>query len=61
MSVESLFRVLQLHELRLAERSPIRRTEEQQHCPVRAFQSLVGYVVPELVAGREGRHLLPYV
>src|SRR5260370_3484377 len=58
---EFLFRVLQLHELRFSERSPIRRTEEQKHGSVCPFQRIAGYVFAELVAGRKGRHLLAHV
>ena len=39
--LKSLFRILQLDELRFAERSPISRTEEKKNCPVRSPQGLV--------------------
>jgi hypothetical protein len=32
-----LFGILQLHELRFAEGSPIRRTEEEENCAVRSL------------------------
>ena len=58
---EFLFCALQLHELRFAEGSPVRRTEEQKHRSVCPFQRIAGYVFAKLVAGRKGWHLLAHV
>jgi hypothetical protein len=46
---EPLFCVLQLHELRFAEGSPVGRTEEEKNSAVRSFKRLVGLLMPELI------------
>ena len=47
---------LQLHELRLAVRSPVDRTVEGQHRPVRAHDRLQGLCLSVLVRETERRH-----
>ena len=57
--LESWFGILQLDELRFAERSPIGGAEEQQDCAVRPFQRGVGLVAVKLIAQRKSRRLRP--
>ena len=58
LGLKSLFRILQLHELRFAEGSPIRGTEEEKNSAVRALERLIGLFVAKLVAQGQGRRLL---
>src|SRR5690349_3126311 len=56
--LEPFFGVLQLHELRFAEGSPIGGTKEKENCPFWTLQCLVGLFVAELVHKCECRRLL---
>ncbi len=58
---EPLFRILQLDQLRFAEGSPIRRTEEKQNRPFRSLQCLNGLVMAKLVRRSEGRRFLSHL
>jgi hypothetical protein len=58
---KSLFCVLQLHELRFAEGSPVGGTEEKQDSAVRALERLVGLFMAELIRQGKGRRLLRYL
>ena len=55
---KSSLRVLQLHELRFAEGSPIRRAEEKKNCALRTLQSLVGLSSAELIGLAKRRSVL---
>jgi hypothetical protein len=55
LRLKSLFCVLQLHELRFAERSPIGRTEEEKDGALRPFERLVGLFTAELIGQSERR------
>jgi hypothetical protein len=46
---KSLFSVLQLHELRFAEGSPIGRTKKKKDSALRPFEGLVGLFMAELI------------
>lgn len=52
-------RALQLDQLPLAERSPIRRTEKQEYGSVRSLQRFQGSQIPKLIAQRKRRRFLP--
>jgi hypothetical protein len=56
---KSLLRVLQLHELRFAEGSPIGRAEEKKDRALRALQSLVGLFLAELIGLSKRGSVLP--
>src|SRR5271170_8304186 len=56
---ELLFRVLQLHELRFAKRSPIGGSEEKKNRAVRPPERLNGLLVSKLIARRETRRSRP--
>jgi len=58
LHLKSLFCVLQLHELRFAEGSPVGRTEEKEDSAVRPFERLVGLLTTELIGQNKGRGLL---
>jgi hypothetical protein len=58
---KSLSCVLQLHQLRFAEWSPICRTEEKKHRSTRSFECVAGNLMAELVGGSKRRHLLTNV
>jgi hypothetical protein len=55
---EPFLGVLQLHELRFAEGSPIGGTKEKENCPFWTLQCLVGLFVAELIRKGECRRLL---
>jgi hypothetical protein len=44
-----LFCVLQLHELRFAEGSPVGRTEEEENSALRSLERLVGLFMTKLI------------
>jgi len=46
---KSFLGILQLHELRLAERSPVGRAEEKQNRALQTFQCVVRLFVTELI------------
>ena len=46
-----LLRILQLHELRFTERSPVGGAEEQKNGAVRSLQGLVRLLVTKLING----------
>ncbi len=48
---KSLFRILQLHELRFAEGSPVGGPEEEQNRTVRSLQCFVGLLMAKLIPG----------
>lgn len=50
---KSVLRLLQLHELRFAIRSPVCRTEEEQYETILALDRLKRLFIPELVASAE--------
>ena len=52
---KSLSCVLQLHELRFAEGSPVGRAKEKEHCALRPLERLVGLFMAELIAQNKGR------
>jgi len=54
---KSSFRVLQLHELRFAEGSPICGTEEEKNRSIRASQCLVRLRMIKLIKKRKGRRI----
>jgi len=56
--LESWDSALQLDQLPLAERSPIRRTEKEKSGAVRSFQRFESLYPPKLVARRKNRRLL---
>jgi hypothetical protein len=58
---KSLFRVLQLHELRFAEGSPVGGTEEKEDSAVRALERLVGLFMAELIGQGKCRRLPGYL
>jgi len=51
--LKSLFRILQLDELRFAERSPISGAEEKKNCPIRSPQGFVRLWAIKLITQRE--------
>jgi hypothetical protein len=55
---KSLLGVLQLHELRFAERSPIGRPEKEQHRSVWPSQCVVCLFMAKLIASRKGRRFI---
>jgi hypothetical protein len=57
LRLKSLFCVLQLHELRFAEGSPVGRAEEKEHCAIRPLERLVGLIMAELIGQNKGRVL----
>jgi hypothetical protein len=59
LGFKSLFCILQLHELRFAEGSPIRGTEEEKHRAVRPLERLIGLLVPKLVTDGKRWRFLP--
>jgi hypothetical protein len=61
LGFEPLLGVLQLHELRFAERSPIGGPEEEQHRSIGPFQCLVCLFVAKLIASRKRRRFLAYL
>ena len=52
--LKSLFRILQLDELRFAERSPVGGAEEKKNGSIRSPQGLVGLRAIKLIAQRKG-------
>jgi len=59
LGFKSLFCILQLHELRFAEWSPIRGTEEEKNGATRPLERLIGLLVPKLVTDGKRRRVLP--
>src|SRR6266481_1498514 len=59
LGLKPLLCVLQLHELRFAEGSPIRGTEEEKNGATRPLERLIGLLVPKLVTDGKRRRLLP--
>jgi hypothetical protein len=57
-ALESLFCLLELDELRFAERSPVGGAEEKKNSPIRSPQGLVRLWAIKLIAQCEGGHLL---
>src|ERR1700757_2497592 len=56
--LEPFFGVLQLHELRFAEGSPIGGTKEKENCSFWTLQCLIGLFVPKLIRQGECRRFL---
>ena len=48
--LEACARVLQLHELPFAKRSPVRRSKKEQHRPFRALECGIRLLVAELIS-----------
>ena len=61
MLPKSLFRILQLHELRFAERSPIRGPEEKKNRSVGFAQCVIWRGIAKLIVRCEGRRVLSNV
>jgi hypothetical protein len=55
---KSLFSVLQLHELRFAEGSPIGGTKKKKDSALRPFEGLIGLFMAELIGESERRSRL---
>ena len=55
LRLKSLFCVLQLHELRFAEGSPVGRAEEKEYCAIRPLERLVGLHMAELIGQNKSR------
>ncbi len=53
LRLKSLFCVLQLHELRFAEGSPVGRTEEEENSALRSLERLVGLFMTKLIGERK--------
>ncbi len=58
LRLKSLSCVLQLHELRFTEGSPIGRTEEKEDSALRSLERLVGLFVTKLIRQSKCRSLL---
>src|SRR5258707_11013014 len=59
LRLKSLLCVLQLHELRFAEGSPVSRTEEQKDGALASLERLVRLLMTKLIGQNKCRPLLP--